>query len=310
MVRLRSLAQASVTRVDGVGDKTAQNLEEVVGISSVFDLLQHYPRRYLDRTKQAHIRDLRPGVEAWCWPGSKRVELPSQPARSVDGRDRRHRRQRPPPAARSSTRGGGPASCRLAPRRPSSARSRSTRDGGRCRIPVSTSSAIPTPASCRSIPSPRRLSSTACNYERWIRAALARVDELDGLVDPLPEHWRDRARHDRPQPGHAPDPWARGVGRRSRRPRTRLAFDELLRLQLILVMRKRAIERESKGIRHQVDGELVHRFEASLPVRTHCVAAQGHRRDRHPTWPVRTRCTGCCRATSERARPWSPSPRC
>jgi ATP-dependent DNA helicase RecG len=49
--------------------------------------------------------------------------------------------------------------------------------------------------------------------------------------------------------------------------RKRLAFDELWRLQMILVMRKRAVERESKGIRHVVDGEadLVSRFHATLP---------------------------------------------
>ncbi len=47
--------------------------------------------------------------------------------------------------------------------------------------------------------------------------------------------------------------------------RRRLAFDELLRLQVILVMRKRAVEREATGIRHQVDGDLVDRFRAGLP---------------------------------------------
>ena len=47
--------------------------------------------------------------------------------------------------------------------------------------------------------------------------------------------------------------------------RRRLAFDELLRLQVILVMRKRAVERDAVGIRHQVDGELVGRFRNGLP---------------------------------------------
>ena len=39
--------------------------------------------------------------------------------------------------------------------------------------------------------------------------------------------------------------------------RRRLAFDELLRVQLVLVLRKRALEREARGIRHVVDGSLV-----------------------------------------------------
>jgi ATP-dependent DNA helicase RecG len=44
-----------------------------------------------------------------------------------------------------------------------------------------------------------------------------------------------------------------------------LVVDELLRLQLALVVRKRAIEREAKGLRHRTDGELVRRFHESLP---------------------------------------------
>jgi ATP-dependent DNA helicase RecG len=46
--------------------------------------------------------------------------------------------------------------------------------------------------------------------------------------------------------------------------RRRLAFDELLRVQLVLVLRKRAIERDSIGLRHQVGGELAQRFHGAL----------------------------------------------
>src|SRR5262249_17294807 len=47
--------------------------------------------------------------------------------------------------------------------------------------------------------------------------------------------------------------------------RRRLAFDELLRVQLVLVLRKRALEREAAGIRHDVTGSLVARFHDHLP---------------------------------------------
>src|SRR5207253_9754064 len=47
--------------------------------------------------------------------------------------------------------------------------------------------------------------------------------------------------------------------------RRRLAFDELLRVQLVLVLRKRRLEQEAAGFRHQVGGELVRRFHAGLP---------------------------------------------
>jgi ATP-dependent DNA helicase RecG len=51
----------------------------------------------------------------------------------------------------------------------------------------------------------------------------------------------------------------------SKKARQRLAFDELLRLQVILVMRKRAVEQDAVGIRHQADGPLVGRFRDGLP---------------------------------------------
>ena len=47
--------------------------------------------------------------------------------------------------------------------------------------------------------------------------------------------------------------------------RKRLAFDELLRLQIVLLMTKRATEREATGIRHRTDGELVRRLVDRLP---------------------------------------------
>src|SRR5262249_55220183 len=79
-----------------------------------------------------------------------------------------------------------------------------------------------------------------------------------------PEDWRSRL--DLPERDwalhqiHAPDSVAA-----SQIARRRLAFDELLRLQMILVMRKRAVERDAVGIRHQVDGELLERFRKGLP---------------------------------------------
>ncbi len=95
----------------------------------------------------------------------------------------------------------------------------------------------------------------------WVAESLRRVQSFD---DPLPTDWRqaldlvgrDWAMHQI----HAPDSLAA-----SAKARQRLAFDELLRLQLILVMRKRAIERESVGIRHDSGGELVSRFRDALP---------------------------------------------
>src|SRR5699024_7461427 len=57
------LAAMSVTRLKGVGDRKADGLAQV-GVTNVLDLLTYYPRRYVDRTKEARIRDLVVGEEA------------------------------------------------------------------------------------------------------------------------------------------------------------------------------------------------------------------------------------------------------
>ncbi len=85
-----------------------------------------------------------------------------------------------------------------------------------------------------------------------------------GIADPVPE-W---VRHDNSLVSrgealegiHLPESFA--VKEMARR---RLAFDELLRVQLVLVMRKKAIERESTGVEHVVNGPLVQRFLDRLP---------------------------------------------
>jgi ATP-dependent DNA helicase RecG len=46
--------------------------------------------------------------------------------------------------------------------------------------------------------------------------------------------------------------------------RRRLAFDELLRVQLVLVLRKRKMERDERGLVHSIDGDLVRRFYDAL----------------------------------------------
>ena len=92
--------------------------------------------------------------------------------------------------------------------------------------------------------------------------------------------------------------------------RRRLVFDELLRIQLALVLRKRRIEATSQGIEHDTSGALVRAVPRPPAVRAHRRPAAGDRARSPPTWPGPSRCTGCCRATSAPARRWWPSPRC
>jgi ATP-dependent DNA helicase RecG len=97
----------------------------------------------------------------------------------------------------------------------------------------------------------------------WVAEALRR-SQGRGLLDPVPGWVLDRfdliTRPEAFAGIHAPDSMAhRDVARR------RLVLDELLRVQLALVQRKRHIERTTRGIAHRVDGPLLDAFVARLP---------------------------------------------
>jgi ATP-dependent DNA helicase RecG len=99
----------------------------------------------------------------------------------------------------------------------------------------------------------------------WVENALDRC-EARGLADPLPSELRARyglmTRSDALRGIHLPDSL-----RTKEAARRRLAFDELLRVQTVLVVRKRAVERASLGVRHVggMAGGLVQRFHEALP---------------------------------------------
>ncbi|MCL4313920.1 MAG: ATP-dependent DNA helicase RecG [Actinobacteria bacterium] len=63
LLSLIDLQQIKVDRVKGVGPKQ-RNLLAMAGIDTVYDLVTYYPRSYLDRTRQAHLVDIRVGEEA------------------------------------------------------------------------------------------------------------------------------------------------------------------------------------------------------------------------------------------------------
>ena len=60
---LRELGEISVSRLGHIGEKRTAALESL-GITNVFDLLTVYPRRYVDRTRQLDLSDLNVGDEA------------------------------------------------------------------------------------------------------------------------------------------------------------------------------------------------------------------------------------------------------
>jgi ATP-dependent DNA helicase RecG len=256
---LAQLAKIPVTELKGVGEKKADALAQME-IETVLDLVTHYPRRYLDRTQQATIRDLKVGDEAMVLATVKRVQS-------------RRTRNRRALVEIDVFDGTSYLKCtffnqpwrakQLAMGREAIFFGKVEHYKGRRQMtnPVvdlvgnKTGKIIPV------YPQSEKAGLTTWDLEPLVSEALDRAGDF---ADPLPERWRDRLDVvDRTwafKEIHEPESMAAAQAARKR-----LVVDELVRLQVPLVMRKRAVERESKGIQHVVDGELVPRFHDALP---------------------------------------------
>ncbi len=254
--RLASLGQVPVSRIRHVGEKRTLALASL-GIESVFDLITIYPRRYIDRTKRMDLSDLNVGDEAAVYGevakvsgrrsrqgrdivevvvtddgGSFRVVFFNQPWRESQlvvgvqalffGKvsDYRGQRQMTNPVVD---------------------------------VIVGTSGEERDPSKVGRIvavyPASGRAGLTSWEMGGFIEESLRRagplfdpLDELDrgplDLVDRTRAFWGIHL------PGDLGD---------AARARRRLAFDEFLRLQLLLALRRRRLEASSAGIAHVVD---------------------------------------------------------
>ena len=256
---LISLGTKDVGVLKGVGEKRRQALADA-GLDSVLDLLTHYPRRYLDRTKQAPIRDLVEGEESTIVAVVKKVNARrTRNGRSLvdidlfDGSSylRCSFFNQPWRAKQLLTGTEVLVFGKLE-------RYRGTRQMVNPVVDLvgnRTGRIVPV------YPQSEKAGVMTWELASWVDEALERAGEL---VDPLPMEWRDRLdlvdRTWAMTQIHHPESMAAVQAARKR-----LAFDELLRLQMILVIRKRAVERDAIGIRHRVDGDLVGRFRKGLP---------------------------------------------
>lgn len=262
---LDDLTAIGVERLSKVGPKRRQAFA-AFGIHNVHDLLTHYPRRWIDRTREAAIADAPDGVDTLVVGEIRSVSAPP-------GRGRGPRR-----VVATLGDGSGRLSIvffnqawrerQLKPGTLVAVFGKVTRWQGARQMTNPQVDVLGDPSV-----TPRPIlavypQSDKVDLPSW--AILQAVDEAlvrceaRGIDDPLPAHVRSRlglvSRHEAFTNIHAPTTMAD-----KERARRRLAFDELLRVQLLLVMRKRALERESLGIRHDVSGELVDRFHAALP---------------------------------------------
>jgi ATP-dependent DNA helicase RecG len=257
--RLTQLAGIPVTELAGVGPKKADGLTEL-GIETVLDLLMHYPRRYIDRTNEALIRDMVVGEEAMVLGTVKRVE-------------KRQTRQRRALVQVDVTDGSGYLRCTFfnQPWRATQlkAGTQAVFYGkldvfqGRKQMtnPVVDLIGDRTGRIVPIYPQSEKAQLTTWEIGGWVEEALRRAGTLD---DPVPAWVLDRfdlIDRDAAVRGiHVPE-----SGEEAKVARKRLVFDELLRIQLVLVRRKRELEATSVGIAHDTSGALLRRFHEQLP---------------------------------------------
>ncbi|MET0661615.1 MAG: ATP-dependent DNA helicase RecG [Ilumatobacteraceae bacterium] len=258
---LRELHDIPVDRLKGVGDKKRTALA-AVGIETVLDLITTYPRRWVDRTSEARIADLIPGQEA----------LVLAAVRSVSKRTTRNRR-----TMVNVQVGDGSGRMEVVffnqPWREKQlhegleialfGKADTYRGGLQMANPIVDLIGDRTGRIVSIYPQSEKAQLSTWEIAGWVEEALRRCTDR-GIAEPVPAAVRSRLglvdRLTAFHGIHLPE-----AMRDKETARRRLAFDELLRVQLVLVMRKRALEREQRGLVHAVDGPLVRRFYESLP---------------------------------------------
>jgi len=258
---LRDLAAIDVERLKGVGEKKKASLASI-GVTDLLGLVTTYPRRWVDRSNEARIADLEPGAEA----------LVLATVRSVTKRTTRNRRT-------MVTVNVGDGSGRMEvvffnqPWRERQlheglqialfGKADVYRGGLQMSNPVVDLIGDRTGRIVPIYPQSEKAQINTWEMAAWVEETLRRCRER-GIADPVPAAILQRlglsSRFDAFADIHLPESM-----RDKEQARRRLAFDELLRVQLVLVLRKRAMERDQLGISHQLDGELVERFYGALP---------------------------------------------
>ncbi len=270
---LRALFEIDVGQLRGVGPKKRTALSRME-LENLSDLLTHYPRRYLDRTRQAAIADLMEGEEATIVVEVLRTE--SRRLRGnralvtstvTDGQSQmtltffnQRWRERQLQAGLEAIVFGKLESFRGRPQMTNPVVDLVGDQTGKI-IPV--------------YPQSEKAGVTSSDLANFIGEALRRTitnPDARSLADPIPEQTRSRrglvGRSTAMVGIHLPDDHGQISDARRR-----LVFDELFRMQVALVRRKRLLETTQRGVAHRSGGALMAAFAASLPFAL--TAAQG-----------------------------------
>ncbi len=261
---LRELAAHPVSELRAVGPKLEASLAEVE-IRNILDLLQHYPRRYHDRTKRAEIAELTMGEEATVFAEVKKIRgFRTRQGRAMveaevfDGSsylrvvffNQRWREKQLPEGTEAAFFG------RVEYRRSRLQMTNPIVDI-LDRVGENTGAIVPV------YPQSGKAEVFTWQLRKLVAACLQKTKPR-GFAEPLDTQLLDdRGLVDRTRA-------YRGIHRPEahddhRRAAERLKFDEFVRMQVGLVARKRALEQEQTGIRHAVDGRLVESFHSGLP---------------------------------------------
>jgi ATP-dependent DNA helicase RecG len=260
-ITFNDLAARPVADIKGIGPKKLVGLADM-GVTSVADLIAYYPRRWLDRTNEARIRDLAVGQEALVLV-------------DIRGVTKRLTKQRKTMITARVGDGSGQMSVVFfnQPWREKQLREGMTvalfgkadtfQGGLQMTNPIVDVIGDRTGRIVPIYPQSEKSGLATWEIAGWVESALNRCKPR-GLADPVPasvlEQYGLIDRQTALFNIHLPETMDD-----KEKARRRLAFDELLRVQLVLVLRKKALERDALSLRHQVGGELVRRFHAALP---------------------------------------------
>ncbi len=264
---LRELREIDLARLKGVGDTLEAKLADM-GLRNVLDLLQHYPRRWIDRTKRVEIAALEVGEEATV----------IGEVRSVHGRRTRQGRALVEVVVHDGSSllnvtffNQGWREKQLAVGTEVSLFGKLDVYRGKRQMTMPVVDVLgragvaddKTGVILPVYPQSGKAEVFTWQLRALVGEALAKC-KVRGFADPVDEELLDR--HDlvdrtvAMRAIHRPEsmPEQRAAYRR-------LVFDEFLRMQVGLVARKRALAAEESGIRHTVDGPLVPAFLEQLP---------------------------------------------
>jgi ATP-dependent DNA helicase RecG len=258
---LREVAAIPTGELPRVSAKLLERLD-IMGLRTVLDVLQHYPRRYHDRTKKAEIAELAPGDEATIFAEVKRISS----RRTRNGRS----------LVEASVFDGtsylpitffnqGWREKQLSVGTEAAFFGKLEIFNGTRKMTNPVVDVVDHLGDKTGVIVPIYPQSGKADVSTWqLRPVVAAaLDAAGPLAEPLDADIRRELklidRTDAYRRVHQPE----DDGQRYQAVR-RLRFDEFLRMQVGLVARKRALA-SSPGIRHVVDGALVERFHAALP---------------------------------------------